>query len=89
MIQPGGAQVAAVSMDNFDTHAGQGAGQGALAYRLAYVDAFIDGLASELGPAWRETVVVIATEFGRTARVNGTAAPTTAPPPPPWCSAAR
>jgi uncharacterized protein (DUF1501 family) len=73
MIQPGGAQVAAVSMDNFDTHAGQGAGQGALANRLAYVDAFIDGLASELGPAWRETVVAVATEFGRTARINGTA----------------
>jgi len=72
MIQPGGAQVAAVSMDNFDTHAGQGAGQGALANRLAYVDAFIDGLASELGPAWQETVVVMATEFGRTARINGT-----------------
>ncbi len=73
MIQPGGAQVAAVSMDNFDTHANQGAGQGALANRLAYVDAFIDGLASELGSAWRETVVAVATEFGRTARINGTA----------------
>jgi uncharacterized protein (DUF1501 family) len=73
MIQPGGAQVAAVSLDNFDTHANQGAGQGQLAGRLAYVDAFLDGLAKELGPAWRETVVVMATEFGRTARVNGTA----------------
>ena len=72
MIQPGGAQVAAVSIDNFDTHAGQGAGQGALANRLAYVDAFLDGLAQELGPAWSDTVVVMATEFGRTARVNGT-----------------
>jgi uncharacterized protein (DUF1501 family) len=67
-----GKQVAAVSIDNFDTHANQGAGQGQLASRLAYLDAFIDGLATGLGPSWRDTVVLAATEFGRTARVNGT-----------------
>jgi uncharacterized protein (DUF1501 family) len=72
MVQPEGDQVAAVSIDNFDTHANQGAAQGQLAGRLAYVDAFIDGLATGLGPAWAQTVVVLATEFGRTARVNGT-----------------
>jgi uncharacterized protein (DUF1501 family) len=72
MIQPAGVQVAAVSIDNFDTHANQGAGVGQLATRLAYVDAFLDGLATGLGPSWRDTVVVMATEFGRTARVNGT-----------------
>jgi uncharacterized protein (DUF1501 family) len=72
MTQPNGKQVAAVSIDGFDTHANQGAAQGALATRLSYVDAFLDGLAAELGPAWRETVVVMATEFGRTAHVNGT-----------------
>src|SRR5439155_2416410 len=57
----------------FDTHANQGAAQGQLALRLAYLDAFLDGLAEALGPAWRDTVVVCATEFGRTARINGTA----------------
>lgn len=72
MVQPGGVQVAAVSIDNFDTHANQGAGQGQLATRLTYVDAFLDGLHTGLGPSWRQTVVVMATEFGRTARVNGT-----------------
>jgi uncharacterized protein (DUF1501 family) len=72
MIQPGGVQVAAVSIDGFDTHANQGAGDGQLAARLAYVDAFFDGLHAGLGPAWNDTVVVMATEFGRTARVNGT-----------------
>ncbi len=72
MVQPGGAQVAAVSMDGFDTHANQGAAEGPLALRLTYVDAFLDGLAAGLGPAWKNTVVVMATEFGRTARVNGT-----------------
>ena len=72
MVQPGGVQVAAVSMDGFDTHANQGAGEGQLAARLAYVDAFVDGLHAGLGPAWSDTVVVMATEFGRTARINGT-----------------
>ncbi|HZL00051.1 MAG TPA: DUF1501 domain-containing protein, partial [Caulobacteraceae bacterium] len=72
MTQPDGQQVAAVCLDGFDTHANQGAAQGQLAVRLAYLDAFLDGLSSGLGPSWRDTVVVVATEFGRTARVNGT-----------------
>ncbi|HEY1752182.1 MAG TPA: DUF1501 domain-containing protein [Caulobacteraceae bacterium] len=72
MIQPGGPQVAAVSVDGFDTHANQGASQGQLATRLAYLDAALGGLAEGMGGAWKDTVVVVATEFGRTARVNGT-----------------
>ncbi|HWA60457.1 MAG TPA: DUF1501 domain-containing protein [Caulobacteraceae bacterium] len=72
MTQPDGKQVAGVSFDGFDTHANQGAAQGQLANRLAYLDAFLDGLSSGLGPAWKDTVVVVATEFGRTAHVNGT-----------------
>jgi uncharacterized protein (DUF1501 family) len=72
MVQPAGFQVAAISLDNFDTHANQGGAQGQLATRLSYVDAFIDGLRAGLGPAWRDTAVVLATEFGRTASINGT-----------------
>jgi uncharacterized protein (DUF1501 family) len=73
MIQDGGPQVAAVSIDGFDTHANQGSSQGQLATRLAYLDAALDGLADGLGPAWKDTAVIVVTEFGRTARVNGTA----------------
>jgi len=73
MVQDGGPQMAAVSVDGFDTHANQGSSQGQLATRLAYLDAALDGLAEGLGPSWKDTVVVVATEFGRTARVNGTA----------------
>ncbi len=69
MVQPDGKQVAGVSFDGFDTHANQ---NGVLAARLTYLDAFIDGLVTGLGPAWKDTVVVAATEFGRTAHVNGT-----------------
>ena len=72
MIQPNGPQVAAISIDGFDTHANQGNAEGQLANRLAYLDAVIDGLSSGLGPEWRNTVVVAATEFGRTAHINGT-----------------
>lgn len=72
MTEPGGPQLAAVSIDGFDTHANQGAAQGQLANRLAYLDAALDGLAQGMGAGWKETAVVVVTEFGRTARVNGT-----------------
>jgi uncharacterized protein (DUF1501 family) len=69
MIQPGGPQIAAISLDGFDTHAGQ---PGQIATRLSYLDAVLDGLHRGLGDDWKNTVVIAVTEFGRTARVNGT-----------------
>lgn len=72
MREPAGPQIAALSLDGFDTHANQGAAQGQLATRLAYLDAVLDGIHTGLGDQWADTVVVVATEFGRTARVNGT-----------------
>jgi uncharacterized protein (DUF1501 family) len=72
MMQPNGPQIAAISIDGFDTHANQGNAEGQLANRLAYLDAVVDGLSSGLGPEWSNTVVVAATEFGRTAHINGT-----------------
>jgi uncharacterized protein (DUF1501 family) len=72
MQEPNGPQIVAISIDNFDTHANQGAATGLLATRLTYLDGVLGGLADGLGPTWSDTVVVAATEFGRTARVNGT-----------------
>lgn len=69
MIQPDGPQIAAISLDGFDTHAGQ---PGQIATRLSYLDAVLDGLHMGLGAEWQNTVVMAVTEFGRTARVNGT-----------------
>ena len=46
--------------------------QGQLATRLAGLDAAIKAYAEGMGPAWKDTVVVIVTEFGRTAYANGT-----------------
>ena len=72
MLEPNGPQIVAISVDNFDTHANQGTATGLLATRLTYLDGLLDGLSGGLGGEWRDTVVVAATEFGRTARVNGT-----------------
>ncbi len=69
MTGPNGPQIVAISVDNFDTHANQAP---LLAARLTYLDALLDGLSSGLGAEWKDTVIVAATEFGRTARVNGT-----------------
>lgn len=69
MTQADGPQIAAISLDGFDTHAGQ---TGQIATRLSYMDAVLAGLHSGLGAEWKNTVVVVVTEFGRTARVNGT-----------------
>ena len=72
LAAPDGPSIAVLSLDGFDTHAGQGAAEGQLANRLAVLDATVDGLREGLGADWARTVVVAATEFGRTARVNGT-----------------
>ncbi len=72
LIAPGGPSIAVLSLDGFDTHANQGADNGQLANRLSLVDNVIAGLQTGLGEHWKDTVVVMATEFGRTARVNGT-----------------
>jgi uncharacterized protein (DUF1501 family) len=72
MREANGPNVAALSLDGFDTHANEGAAQGQLATRLGYLDAVLDGIHTGLGPDWSDTVVLVATEFGRTARVNGT-----------------
>ncbi len=72
MTAENGPQIVAISVDNFDTHANQGTSRGLLATRLTYLDNLLDGLSDGLGPEWSNTVVVAATEFGRTAHVNGT-----------------
>ncbi|WP_296165281.1 DUF1501 domain-containing protein [uncultured Brevundimonas sp.] len=64
-----GADVVALSVDGWDTHARQNA---QMQTRLDGLDALIGGIRTGLGPQWSQTVLVVATEFGRTARANGT-----------------
>jgi uncharacterized protein (DUF1501 family) len=70
--QHNGPRVAVFETTGWDTHANQGSESGALAQRLAALDAGLRAFATELGPVWDRTVVLVATEFGRTAAQNGT-----------------
>jgi uncharacterized protein (DUF1501 family) len=66
-----GPRIGTLSYNGWDTHANEGAAQGQLANRLAGLDAAIKAFADGMGAAWKDTVVIIVTEFGRTAAVNG------------------
>ncbi len=67
-----GPRIGVLSYNGWDTHANEGPIRGQLAVRLAGLDAAISSLHAGMGEAWKDTVAVIVTEFGRTARVNGT-----------------
>ncbi len=67
-----GPRIGVLSYNGWDTHANAGAIKGQLANRLGGLDAAIKAFADGIGPAWNDTVVVVVTEFGRTARINGT-----------------
>jgi uncharacterized protein (DUF1501 family) len=72
LARPDGPRIGALAFDGWDTHADEGALQGRLAVLLGALDGAIAAIEKEAGPSWRETVVAIVTEFGRTARINGT-----------------
>jgi uncharacterized protein (DUF1501 family) len=72
MRSDGGPEVAVMEASGWDTHANQGGAKGALAQRLAGLDKAVRALKEELGPLWPQTAVLIVTEFGRTAAMNGT-----------------
>ena len=64
-----GARIAMIETNGWDTHSGQ---QGRLAAQLRNLDGIVGSLKTGLGDDWANTLVVVATEFGRTARPNGT-----------------
>jgi uncharacterized protein (DUF1501 family) len=64
-------QLAFIALGGWDTHAGQGAATGQLANRLAPLGQGLAVLAERLGPLFDDTVVLVMSEFGRTARENG------------------
>lgn len=67
-----GPQVAVFDTTGWDTHANEGGAEGQLANRLAGLDKGLALLRQELGSVWKETAVLLVTEFGRTAAINGT-----------------
>lgn len=64
-----GARIAMIETGGWDTHAGQ---RGRLALQLRSLDAMIAAIKTGMGAAWSDTMVLVATEFGRTVAVNGT-----------------
>jgi uncharacterized protein (DUF1501 family) len=72
MRSEGGPEIAVIEASGWDTHANQGGAKGILATRLGGLDKALKSLADELGPLWQQTAVLVVTEFGRTAAVNGT-----------------
>jgi uncharacterized protein (DUF1501 family) len=72
LAQVDGPRIGALALDGWDTHFNEGIAQGRLSQLLGALDEALAAIKSSMGPAWRETVVALATEFGRTARINGT-----------------
>jgi uncharacterized protein (DUF1501 family) len=72
MAADDGPRIAALAFDGWDTHANEGGPVGRLAQLLSGLDDALGEFERGLGELWRDTVVVVATEFGRTARINGT-----------------
>ena len=64
-----GPRLAMIETSGWDTHSGQDA---RLAFQLRGLDGLIGALREGMGAAWSQTVVVVATEFGRTVAANGT-----------------
>jgi uncharacterized protein (DUF1501 family) len=60
-----------VDIGGWDTHVNEGAAQGALASNLAGLGRGLALFAQALGAEWKNTVVVVLSEFGRTFRENG------------------
>ncbi len=67
-----GPRLAALSFDGWDTHANEGGAKGRLATLLAGLDGAFGALETGMKDVWNDTAVLAITEFGRTARVNGT-----------------
>jgi uncharacterized protein (DUF1501 family) len=67
-----GPRIAVIEVTGWDTHANQGAERGQLGNRLRSLDQGLEDLRTSLGSAWRDTAVMVVTEFGRTVAVNGT-----------------
>lgn len=69
LARPEGPRIAMIETGGWDTHSGQAA---RLASQLKGLDGLITGIHEGMGAAWAQTVILVATEFGRTVAANGT-----------------
>ncbi|QIQ86617.1 DUF1501 domain-containing protein [Erythrobacter sp.] len=69
MREEDGARIAMIELGGWDSHANQ---PGQFTRAARQLDALLGAYAAAMGSAWGQTLVLVATEFGRTARFNGT-----------------
>lgn len=69
LSHPQGPRIAMIETNGWDTHSAQ---TPRLSNQLKALDTLIGSLREGLGAAWADTVLLVATEFGRTAAANGT-----------------
>ncbi len=60
-----------VDIGGWDTHVNEGGTEGYLPNRIGELGRGLATLATELGPQWANTLVIVVSEFGRTFRENG------------------
>jgi uncharacterized protein (DUF1501 family) len=71
LSNPNGPRVAVFEVDGFDTHAAQGGVDGSHTKSLVEMDEIINNLKDNLQEAYKDTIILTATEFGRTIKQNG------------------
>ncbi|MFQ6332245.1 DUF1501 domain-containing protein [Methylophilus sp. 3sh_L] len=64
-----GPRIAMLETGGWDTHSAQ---NNRLSKQLSDLDKLIASLQTALGDHWQQTLIIVATEFGRTAAANGT-----------------
>ncbi len=69
LAAPDGPRLAALEVGGWDTHTAQ---KNRLNQPLTQLDQGMVALKAAMGDSWKQTVVLVMTEFGRTVRVNGT-----------------
>ena len=72
MMKDEGPRIAVLSYDGWDTHANQGGVKGRLADLLGGLDGAFAAFEKEFAETWKDTAILVVTEFGRTAKINGT-----------------
>ena len=66
-----GPRVAVFEVNGFDTHAAQGGVNGSHTKSLVEMDEIINNLKDNLQEAYKDTIILTVTEFGRTIKQNG------------------
>ena len=69
LVRPDGPRIAMLETGGWDTQVEQ---VSRLGFQLKGLDTLVAALRDGLGPVWNDTVVLVATEFGRTIAINGT-----------------